>query len=460
MRWIRCWCGLVAALIALGCGEEVGPEVRVEVITPAGEDPTEGIDAIEVSIRENDLPVRSMSGSVDNGTFNLPLAVGEGRLAVSIRLTGEGRVRIGAAPRFFAREAVDVEGRLILRVPVGEPRSCSRVRWRSGPGDREPERSTGLTTAAADLGLTLHGSFAILTGGTGNTGSLGSVTFLDLLQLSRGSYDSDVVVEAGPVTAAALSDGLALGLGAETFLLDVQGGSVTPLPLSDAVGFDSGVASIPDGGAVVAGGSTEPSDVLLVIDASGTVEQRQMTVARMSPAVVVAGDRYYVTGGAPAASIEWGALGSREASGAVSLSDAVARSEPWVFASADGTQVLLGGGSDGEGVLLDRTVWLTGCPACQAGEGPRWAQARDGVASLPSRSGGGWLVGGAEGSQVERVRFGAGAPTIETAGTLAVARRDASLFELDAGVLYVAGGRTSEGFTDEVEVCFPEEIRL
>ena len=106
------------------------------------------------------------------------------------------------------------------------------------------------------------------------------------------------------------------------------------------------------------------------------------------------------------------------------------------------------------------TVWITGCPACEVRSGPRWERPRLGESRVSSRLGGGWLVGGDGGRVVERVSFSGAGPVIEASGPLEVGRSAASVVELDSGVLYVAGGQTESGFTDEVEVCFPPELQL
>ena len=128
--------------------------------------------------------------------------------------------------------------------------------------------------------------------------------------------------------------------------------------------------------------------------------------------------------------------------------------------SADASQVLLGGGTDASGVLRADTLWLSGCPfACEAQQGPALGGGArgGGLARLLSWR---WLDRWRRkrGRTVERVTFTAGDPVVEAFAVLETARSGVSLFELDAGILYVGGGRTADGFSAEVEVCFPDEL--
>ena len=281
---------ILLSLCVLGCGDATSADVRIEVVTPSGSDPTEGVDRIEVRVREDGGEARTAMAPVSDGRFDLPVVVGGGLTDVAVQLSGPADLlRVGAPPPFFVQEAVDPTGRLSLTVPVGEPGSCSIVRWGSGSGDEDPSRATGLAFPVAETGVSLHGTFAVVAGGAGSVGPVSRVAFLDLLQLSRGTYDASVAVPAGPVRTVALSDRLAFGVGSAPFLLDVRDGSVSTLSLPDDVALGVGVAPRRDGGAVVAGGATEESTTLLIIDEQGTVEPRQLATARLAPGVVVAG---------------------------------------------------------------------------------------------------------------------------------------------------------------------------
>ena len=101
-----------------------------------------------------------------------------------------------------------------------------------------------------------------------------TVAFLDLLQLSRGSYPDSLLVAPGPLRTVTLSDSLALGLGASPFVFSVREGISFPLEAPMEVTRDSGLAARDGGGAIIAGGGTTESRALVVVDENGVVAER------------------------------------------------------------------------------------------------------------------------------------------------------------------------------------------
>lgn len=444
---------LTTALLALllaGCeGEPDGTVIDVEVVTAGGASPLEGtgVDHVSIRVRQGDRAPEEVAGEV-GASFDVrfPIVDFLSPVRAEVTLRGPGVTLHGAPPTFLVAETVG-----LLRIPVGAPGTCEVL----AGATLEHERAEA---AASRLG-----TFALVVGGEARDGPAPDAEFLDLLSLgvSPGRVELDPI---GPARAAAFSGSRVVVLSRDGAPVAVDladaDSRVAPLSLHDRAGDGSSVLSLGDRGAVVVGGGSAeaPSDGVSWIRVDGEVVSSTLAVARHRPALVELEGSVLVAGGAaegePAAE-RLPFRGSGEAIAAVA--DA-----PRFGAHAFGRDpVVVVGGLDPDGAPRADTLVLRGCPAdCRAAPGPTWETPRTLVSAVVTPDGG-WLVGGedADGPSAVVTRVTTdGAPALVEGLELSAPRAAPAALSIQAGLVYVVGGRDAAGPRRDVEVCFPETL--
>jgi hypothetical protein len=243
-----------------------------------------------------------------------------------------------------------------------------------------------------------------------------------------------------------------------------------PVTLHEGANAHSAVTHFVDGGALVAGGGTREAPVaaMTFLDASGAPDDdlldKSMVAARADAAIADLDDTILVAGGVANADATFAEIVVTDtgASEAIAFADGARFGATlFVVASSDTAfDALLIGGEDELGEIRTDTVWIhSAMDTVTAQAGPEWTNARRGAAFARARDGG--YIAGGEGpvDVVEHVEITLGAmPVIATFGNLSVARAGASAFAIPEGPLYIGGGRTAEGPSGDVEICFPEAV--
>lgn len=425
----------------------------MELVTPAGAAPLEGVDRIRILARQGEGDVREAEGPVTADGFDVALPIVDLVLPVTltVRLTGPSTELIGAPPVFIPLETGG-----LVRVPVGQPDTCEVI---AGMVVDSPRSA---------LGLSPQGTFALTIGGRGSSGASDAAGYLDLLRLEGDAFDP-LDVPLGVAVAVPLSRALALVVseGREPFIYDVSSATapVLPVVLHPGAGLRSALAALPAGGAVVAGGDVgglAVSDVTW-IGPMGDTSTTRLVVARIGAAIATFGDAVLIAAGADGGPLAERATAASAAFEPVApaFDDGVRVGAALFVDPASGTALLVGGlGADGS--IRADTVVLSGCPsACVATAGPAWPSPRPDTVAVHLPSGGGLIVGGTGPvAVVDRVILDAEGARFEAAGSLATPRQAPAALALEQGVTFVVGGLGPEGPRADVEVCFPPALGI
>lgn len=391
--------------------------------------------------------------AVEDGSFDIVVPIDDVASTMHVRLelwSAAGVELIGGTVPFFPAEATNVG------VIVGEPGTCDPV--------------AGLTigTARGSMGVSLNGTYLLLSGGVGAAGSLRDADVVDLLGYTQYHLD-DAAAALGATRAAVVSFGESVVVPADApaYVHRVYAATGTdPRPavtLHDGAALADAVLAVPGRGAVVIGGGPDaaPSDrVSWVLPQSGSSsnEVRTLTLAAAVPerAAAVADDGIWILSrGAGDATLEQ--LVDTTTAPILRLGgipDGV-RLGGLLVANEAGTEFLVLGGVDGGGVVRTDTLAIAGCPnACSVSPGPTWTNAREGVSVDPHGVLVGGTVGGVPSDLVERVRRAATGWIVDPVATLTRPRRGAGVLRATSGPVYVFGGQDATGYRNDVEVCF------
>lgn len=427
-------CALILLILGLlGCSETpAGPRFDVSIIDGEGRNPVRSgdFDALRINVEQigqESTEVRINVGQM--GAFGHSVALFSAGIEtrVRVRFEGEGRQLIGAAPPF-----VPLASGGSLRIVAGEPSSCLTL------------DDARLEIARQDAALVQVGTFGIVAGGLGPD-PRDEVDFIDLLRLFGGSLEDLPVEGAAQGAAFGASDAVvATTDGVFRYALGVQSDRSTSLDVHLGAGALSSVAER-QGGAVVVGGSSSAGVTWLAAD--GTQSRSELTTPRQRPALFLLGDSFLVAGGNTEGPIAE-RIASSQALG-MPIEGASESRQGGVLVAAGRDIVWLGSEADSPGgASFSETYVFRDCPgACRFEAGPAW----QGASPTPAVAG--RRVLGA--SQVFRVEADA---SLIAEGTLAAPREGAGLFELDGGIVLVAGGSRDGIPTRDVEVCFPESL--
>lgn len=423
-------CALIVLFLGLlGCTETpAGPRFDVAIIDGEGRNPARsgGFDSLRINVEQaGQEPTEVRINVGEMGAFGHSVALFSAGIEtrVRVRFEGEGSQLIGAAPPF-----VPLASGGTLRIVAGEPNTCLTL------------DDARLEIARQDAALVQVGTFGVVAGGLGPD-ARDEVDFVDLLRLFGGTLE-DLPV-AGPARGAAFgpSDAVfATTDGVFRYALGVQSDRSTSLDVHVGAGALSSVAER-EGGTVVAGGNSSSGVTWLAVD--GTQSRSELVTPRQRPALFDLGDSFLVAGGNTEGPVAE-RIASSQAMG-MPIEGARESRQGGVLVAAGSDIVWLGSDADGS---FSETFVFRDCPgACRFEAGPAW----QGASPTPAVAG--QRVLGA--SQVFRVEADA---SLIAEGTLAAPREGAGLFELDGGIVLVAGGSRDGIPTRDVEVCFPESL--
>ncbi len=437
------------ALASAACGGEERIVYDLRVVSPEGGDPLEGtdVDTLRVHFAQAGGVAEITESAVDDGAFDVSLPLGDANAVTFLGLdfTGATDHLLGALPLHTPAEA-----RLAATLVVGRAGSCATL------------AGFELAAPASSVGGAAVGTYGLLIGGVEAGGASDRVAYVDLLRADGGALD-DAPAALGPTEAVAVTRDIALVLPTESeaFFYDL-GDPDAPfleVELHDGATDGGTLASAGVLGAVVVGGEVgdAPTDAITFVDSGGEETTTSLVNARSGAAVAFDGTRVWIAAGdgAGASSLELATFEGAPGLAIADLGDGV-RIGAHLFVSDDGTEALLVGGVDDVGAVRTDTVHVEGCPAaCTASPGPTWTSARDGATAVPE---GRLLVGGEASALVERVDFGPDGPAFVPRGTLDVARRDAAVIPLAAGIVIVVGGDDGAGPRRDAEICFPDAL--
>jgi hypothetical protein len=451
----------LVALCLLGCSETPSlPDIEVRVVDAVGGSPLAGreIATVRVLQREaNGEPVETIS-TVADGTFDLSLALADFEQPSELRFelrSLTGTELTGSTPIFYPGEGATGG----LRIVVGAPGTCDVVTASQLPVERRA------------FGAVALGTFALVIAGIEQGGPSERIGWHDLLLHTPGAVTFDLPNTPGRSRAAAASrtHALVISEGDGPFLYNLYARSAprTELTLHPGASRASAVLAAGDGGAIAIGGlddGNQPVVGVSYVTADAKIASGTLSTPFFNRVAAYAADGVYVLSrGAGNATLERVVRGMDDAGEPTvtatvlipALADGV-RVGATLFFTADGTQGLLIGGSDQNGMPRTDTVYFSGCPsACVTAPGPTWTTARLSPMTEPS----GYLVGGEGPSAlVDRVTFGASGPVITALGPLENARFDGGVLAHPSGTLIVLGGMGTSGIRRDVEMCFPVAI--
>lgn len=462
--------GMVAAVtLVAACDGDPDPRfLIVEIVRPDGTDPLASGTAtrVRILVRETPAdadplasppePVELLDEDPSDG-FDLRLPIDDLDAAIRVHVeieTTTGASLVGAVAPFRPIETVG-----IVRILVAPAGSCHAV---GGAYSGTPRERPAFVIA---------GTFAFTAGGTtADDAPSSQAEFIDLLAYAGGAMEPLGAPAAEP-RALALDLAHVLVLTPEAaFVYDLRNGdpedtvdATTPISLHDGA-VEAGLAPLPSGGGVVAGGATgaaldTPSGDVTWLAADGTVTARtRLLTPRRAPAVhALADDRVLVVGGSDAAPLA--ELVSPSGPG-VAATDAAVPADSRIHAAllpdpaaataaVPSTRVLLAGGASAGAAIGTTTILECSAPPCAVGAGPALADASPGV-TVPIPRLGGAFVGDLGG--VVYLRWVAGAPAFDAPTVLPNPAR-VSAVALEAGTLLVLGG-------GPLQMCVPTALPL
>lgn len=448
--------GLLCALFVGGCHPTSSlPDTYLTVTEPDGSNPLTGrsltharayfIQDVEGAFEDY------VESDIVDGTFDLRLPIGtfSAPMTTRIELSSTAGVElVGGSPSFYPAELPT------LKVLVGAPGSCGIV------------ADLALSSARSAMGAALIGGYVLLSGGVDSAPSV-AVDAVDVRRYTMFTLtNADSALGATRSAPIDRTSALVVSSGRVPYVHRIYVSSATlgrPEPtLHVGARTADAVVSAPGYGAVVVGGGDDaaPSNEISWVGPRLTSDgDEQVVIGTLASAVknraasFVMNGLWVVSSDDTNTSLEQFPPRATTSDVRISMiNDGVRRGASLVF-DPSGTTGLLFGGVDQNGVVRTDTLAFTGCPAaCAAAPGPTWTNARTGFALDPS----GIVVGGSPAtSQIERVVFPSGVPTIQAYGSLAVPRRDPGVVRLAGGPIVVFGGADLSVPRGDVEACFP-----
>jgi hypothetical protein len=458
----------LAALALTSCGQSGRAPFAVEIVTAAGANPVAGATTgrLRVLVAQDGQPTRDQAVDLSGGSFQLDVTIASygAPTRLGVELVRDGETSLGAVPTFAPL------GFGFVRVPVVPAGTCASV------------ATQRLATPRAEAAVAAVDALLAVVGGVAADGTPASGLerfWSPQLTASTGS---------GPVHPRALPEGPVRALrfagqprvllvgDRRAVVLDFGGDTVgdmidSPLAAHVGVGAASALVDLGASGLAIVGGAEGATPVATIswVGIDRSVQRSALSAPRAGAAAVAwgASEGILIAGGQDAGEPTF-AYVPAAASAREEVLDFELPTRPTaplhggaLLRSPDGRSALWVGATNEAGDVSRETWLVRGCPAaCEVVPGPAWPAPRTRF-EVARTSDGAWIVGGREGTapsaRVERVTWTGGAPSFAST-TLVVAREDAAVTALAAGMLLVVGGRGAGGALDGFELCAPASL--